>query len=194
MTVASMISGFPTLCPDLVTIALVDLPRDSVIIDAVLEMLPARNRDSLRTLQVDCPLTEEKQEAVHEFPRLTHLCAIIEGPTSLPTVTLPNLTAIGVEFEDNLNWLRGFRGVKLGKLKSATFWSYPGPGGDFPGALECVALAASAQNVLPTFRCYTSRSWDPDYRSLLSFKQLKELEIQFSCGGGCSSRWMTISS
>jgi len=59
---------------------------------------------------------------------------------------------------------------------------------DFLAEFECVALAASAQNTLSSFRFLTSRSWDPNYRYLLSFKQLKELEIQFSCGGGCSSR------
>ena len=187
VTVASMISGFPTLCPDLASIVLKDIPRDSVIVDAVSEMLLDCNRDSLRMLQVDCPLTEEAREVVYKLPRLADLWAIIEGPASLPTVTLPNLTAIGVEFED-LNWLRGFRGVKLDKLESVTFWSYPDSGGDLPGAFECVALAASAQNTLSTFRFITSCSLDPDYRSLLPFKQLKELEIEFSCGDGCCSR------
>ena len=103
VTVASMISGFPTLCPDLLSIALVDLPRDSVVIDAVSGMFLDCNRDSLRGVWVDCPLTEEAREVVYKLPRLTELWVIIEGSTLLPTVSLPNLTAIGVEFEDNLN-------------------------------------------------------------------------------------------
>ena len=188
VTVASMISGFPSLCPDLARITLQSLPRDSVITGAVSEMLLACDRDSLRTLRVDSPLTKEAREVVYKLPRLADLWAIIEGPTSLPTVTLPDLTAIGVEFGDDLNWLRGFRGVKFEKLESVTFWSYSDPDGGFPELFECVALAASAQNTLSTFSYLTSRSWDPDYRSLLPFKQLKELEIEFSCGGGCSSR------
>jgi len=187
VAVASMISGFPTLCPDLAHITLEGLPRDTVIIGAVSEMLLACNPGSLQTLQMDSPLTEEAREVVYKLPRLTDLWAIIQGSTSLPTVTLPNLTAVGVEFEDDLDWLRGFRGVKFDKLESVTFWSYSDPDGDFPRAFECVALAASAQNILSTFRYYTSRSWNPDYRSLLSFKQLKELEIEFSCSSGCSS-------
>jgi len=166
-----MISGFPTLCPDLARITLQSLPRDS---GAVSEMLLACNRDSLRTLRVDSPLTEEAREIVYKLPRLTDLWpwAIIEESTSLPTVTLPDLTAIGVEFGDDLNLLRGFRGVKFEKLESVTFWSYSDPDGGFPEAFECVALAASAQNTLSTFSYLTSRSWDPDDRSLLSFKQL----------------------
>jgi len=187
VAIASMISGFPTLCPDLVYISLGGLPRDSVIIDAVSEMLLACNRNSLQAFHVDTPLTEEAREVVYQLPRLTDLWVVIEGTTSLPTVTLPNLITIDVEFED-LNWLRGFRGAKLDKLEWATFHSNSDLSEDFLGEFERVALAASAQNALSTFRYYTSRSWDPNYRSLLSFKELKELEVEFSCGGGCSSR------
>jgi len=185
VAVASMITGFPTLCPDLAYIVLRDIPRDPVITDAVSEMLLACNRDSLEAFHVDAPLTEEAREVVFQLPRLTGLWVVIEGPTSLPTVTLPNLIKIDVEYRDDLNWLRGFRGAKLEKLESVTFRPDSGLDDNF---LECVGLAASAQNTLSSFRYYTSRSWDPDYRSLLPFKQLKELEIEFSCGGGCSSK------
>ena len=52
---------------------------------------------------------------------------------------------------------------------------------------KCVALAGSAQNTLSEFRFYTSRSWNPNYSFLLSFHQLKEVEIEFSCEDRCSS-------
>jgi len=47
MSVASIINRFPTLCHDLETIIIKYLVRDSVIIDAVLEMLLVCNQDSL---------------------------------------------------------------------------------------------------------------------------------------------------
>ena len=187
MTVASVINGFPTLCPDLVCVILKGIPGDPVIIDTVSEMLLACNRDFLQVFEADTPLTEEAREVVYQLPRLTDLWVVIKGTTSLPSVTLPNLITIYVEFED-LDRLRGFRGAKLNKLEWAAFHSNSDLSDDFLEEFERVALAASAQNTLSTFKYYTSRSWDPNYRSLLPFKQLKKLEIQFSCGGGCSSR------
>ena len=55
------------------------------------------------------------------------------------------------------------------------------------GAFESVALTASAQNALSTLAFYACLSRNPNYSSLLSFKHLRELEIKFSCCGGCSS-------
>jgi len=188
LAIGSMIKKFSPLCPDLESITLNDLPRDSAVTEAVSEMLLACNRDTLNSFCVDSPLTEEAREVVYRLPGLSTLWVVIQGPISLPAVALPNLTVIDVEYNDNLNWLRAFRGAKLGKLKTAAFHSKSEQVGDFLGALESAALAASARNALTTFLFYTSRSWNPNYSSLLWFNQLKEVMIQFSCEGGCSSR------
>jgi len=123
VAVASTISRFPVLCPDLAYVTLKGIPRDPVIIDAVSEMLLACNRDSLEAFCVDTPLTEEAREVVYQLPRLIGMWVVIEGSTSLPTVTLPNLTSIDIEYGDDLNWLQGFRGARLEKLESVTFHS-----------------------------------------------------------------------
>jgi len=60
--------------------------------------------------------------------------------------------------------------------------------GDPLGTFESIAPAASAQNTLSEFRFDTSRSWNPNYSTLLSFHQLKEGVILFSCKDGRSSR------
>jgi len=100
VAVASLISEFPILYPDQAFITLDGLPRDSVIIDVVSEMLHACNRDSLEVFHMDTPLTEEAREVLYQLPRLTELWVVIEGATSLSVVTLPNLITIEVEFED----------------------------------------------------------------------------------------------
>ena len=188
LVVASMVSRFSTLCPNLEYINLPCLPRDSVITNAVSEMLLACNRDILRAFEVDSPLTEEAREVVYRLPRLSDLWTVIRGSTSLPTVVLPNLDLIDIDYDNHLDWLEGFRGATLGRLKEAYFRSGSEQIGDFLGTFERVALATSTQNTLSTLKLYVPRSWNPNYSSLLSFKRLKELEIQFSCGGGCSSK------
>ena len=188
MADASMISRFPTLCPNLRSITLDKLPKAPVITEAVSEMLLACNRDTLETFEVDSPLTEEAREVVYRLPELYSLWVVIQGPISLPTVALPNLTHLDVQFDDDLNWLQGFRGATLEKLVSAVFLSESEEIGDFLGAFEKVVTVTSAKNTLSEFRLCTSRSWNPNYSALLSFNQLKELEIQFSCEGICSSR------
>ena len=188
VVVASTIPRFPKLCPDLKRITINDLPRDPAITEAVSEMLLACNRDTLQKFNVDSPLTEDAREVVYRLPRLSNLWTVIQGPTSLPTVTLPNLTSIDVEYDDDLNWLQGFRGAVLGELDSVSFHSESDHIGDFIGAFENVALTTSAKDTLSEFRFYTSSSWNPNYSSLLSFNQLKEVEIEFSCAAGCSSK------
>jgi len=188
MVTAPMISRFSTLCPDLETITLNELPRDSVITAAVSEMLLACNRNALQEFQVDSPLTEDARGVVCQLPRLSSLWIVIQGSTPLPTLALPNLVDVDVEYDDYLYWLQGFHGARLEKLESACFRCYSKQIGDFLGEFERVALTTSAHNTLSSFRFCTSRSWNPNYSSLLSFKQLKELEIEFSCNGGCSSR------
>ena len=188
VVIASMISRFSTLCPNLECITLHELPRDPVITEAVSEMVLACNRNTLRRFHVDSPLTEEAQQVVYRLPRLFSLWAVIQRPTSLPTVELPNLTRIDLEYDHHLNWLQGFLGVALEKLEIVAFHSESEQIGDFLEAFEAVALTTSVQNTLLELGFYTSRSWNPNYSSLLSFNQLKELEIEFSCNGGCSSR------
>ena len=185
---ATLITKFPTLCPDLESIVLYGLPRDLVMIEAVSEVLLGCNRDALQVFCVCCPLTEEAREVVYRLPRLTRLWSVVQGPTSLPTVALPNLSLVGIEYDGDLNWLQGFRGATLGKPYSVHFESESDDIGDFLGAFERVAITASAQNTLSGFGFYTSRSWNPNYSSLLSFNQLKDIVIEFSCEGGCSSR------
>ena len=188
VVVASTISRFSVLCPNLEFITLSNLPRDSVITDAVSEMLLGCNRDVLEEFQVDSQLTEEAQEIIYRLPRLAGLWAVIQGPTSLPTVTLPNLTVIDLEYDHDLNWLQGFRGATLEKLEEVYFRSESGQIGDFLGAFKSVALTTSVRNTLRAFSFCTTRSWNPSYSSLLSFNQLRNLDIQFSCKDGCSSR------
>ena len=163
------------------------LERDPVIIDAVSEMLLACNRDTLRIFEVDSPLTEEAREVVYRLPRLSGLWTAIEGHTLLPQVALPNLTKIEVEYDDHFDWLQGFRGAKLEKLKSVSFHSESDQIGDILGAFQDVWPASSAQNPLSEFEFHTFRSWNPNYSSLLSFTQLQQLDIEFACHGVCSS-------
>lgn len=79
VAVATLISKFPTLCPDLVSIVLHRLPKDPVVTEAVSEMLLACNRDSLQLFRVDCPLTEEARKVIRQLPRLSSLRARIQG-------------------------------------------------------------------------------------------------------------------
>jgi len=189
VVIASTIPRFPKLCPDLKRITLDDLPRDPAITEAVSEMLLTCNRDTLQKFDVDSPLTEEAREVVYRLPRLYSLWTVIQGSTSLPTIILPSITFIDIEYDDNLDWLQGFRGAVLGELGSISFHSEYSHIGDPIGAFESVALTTSAKDTLSEFRFYTSSSgWNPNYSSLLPFNQLKQVEIEFSCVGGCSSK------
>jgi hypothetical protein len=187
VVVASVITTFPTLCPNLRTTCLYHLPRDPIITAAVSEFLLTTNRDALRQFYVDSPLTEEAREVIYKLPNLCGLTAVVEGSTSLPTMVLPNLTEMDIECNHNFDWLEGFRGATLGKLNSVTFRpkSEPTRVAGFLEAFERAGLATLT--TLSTFVFYASHPWRPNYRSLLSFRQLRELEIGFSCKGGCSS-------
>ena len=184
--VASVIIRLPMLCPDLERITLESLPRDPVITEAVSDMLLACNRDTLQWFCVDSPLTEEAREVVFQLPDLTDLWVVIQGRTLLPSVALPNLITIDVEYGDHLDWLQGFRGATLKNLEDVHFASRSWQIGDFLGEFKSVALAASA--TLSKFSFRTSQPWDPTYRSLLPFTQLEDLQIEFSCNNHCSSR------
>jgi len=151
-------------------------------------MLLACNQDTLQQFYVDSPLIEEAREVLYQLPRLANMWAVIQKPTSLPTMALPNLVSIDIEYDGDLNWLQGFRGATLGGLGLVVFRTGANVIGDPLGAFESVALTTSAKDTLLGFRFFTSRPWNPNYSALLSFNQLKEVEIVFSCGGGCSSR------
>jgi hypothetical protein len=185
--VASTISKLSTLCPKLESIVFDSLPRDSVITEAVSEMLLGCNRYTLQEFEVDSPLTEEARGVLYQLPELCVLRAIIQGPTSLPPVALPNLTSIDIEYDGHLDWLEGFREAALEKLDEVCFRSESEQIGDFFRAFEDVALTTFVQDTLSTLEFCTSRSWDPNYRSLLQFTQLTQLDIEFSCRNGCSS-------
>ena len=124
---------------------------------------------------------------VCRLPGLSELWIVIQGHTLLPTLTLPNLKMIDVEYENHLDWLEGFRGATLEKLERVHFCCESEQIGDFLGAFESAARTTSIRNTLSLFAFRTSRPWNPTYSSLLSFARLKHLEIDFSCDDGCSS-------
>ena len=186
--VATVISRFSTLCLNLERVTILDLPRDPIVTEAVSEILLACNRDTLQVFCVDTPLTEEAREVVYQLPRLSCLWTVIQRSASLPAVALPNLTEIAIEYDGGHNWLQGFRGAKFEKLESIAFHTESDHIGDFLGAFERITPTIPAMSTLSQFKFITSRSWNPNYYSLLSFNQLKTVIIDFSCDDGCSSR------
>ena len=185
---ASMIINLPILCPYMQTIFLGPLPLDSTITNAVSEMLLACNLDTLRDFQVNTPLTKEAYRVIYRLPNLRTLWSTILDPASLPKVSLPNLTELVIVYYYGYDWLQAFDGATLSKLTAVAFRTESEPIGNFLEAFEDVALATSASTTLTGFSFYTSCSWNPNYYSLLSFKHLKQLVIEFSCRDGCSSR------
>ena len=185
--VASIITTLPTLCPDLQEIGLPSLPRDPMITTAVSGMLLASNRNLLRSVYVDSPLTADSREVIFKLPNLRELSVVIERDTSSPSAILPNLTSLIVEYDHDSPCLQMFHRAVLGELKTATFCSESEQIGDFLEAFESLALTTSISTTLLSLTFHTSRPWRPNYGSLLPFTQLEELDIQFSCGRGCSS-------
>jgi len=186
---ASMLTTFPTLCPNLERIYLPDLPRGPAITAATSEFLLTTNRDVLRYFDVDSPLTEEAREVTHKLHRLRTLTVVIEEDISPPPLVLPNLTELYVEcWDEDDQWLHLFRGATLENLKSIKFFSGSDRMGSFLEAFERVALTASTQNTLSEFSLNTPCSWSPNFSSLLSFTQMKDITIDFSCMDGCSSK------
>ena len=188
LIVASVIARLSILCPDLEDITLGKLPRDPVIVEAVSEMLLGCNKDALRCFYVDSPLKGEARDVLFQLPKLSALWAVFRDHTPLPPVVLPNLTFIHVEYDNHPDWLQGFRGGVLDKLETIYLRPQSGEISDFLGEFKNVALTTSIPATLLRFKLITSRPWDPSYRSLLPFTQLKELVIEFSCEDHCSSR------
>jgi hypothetical protein len=189
VVITYVVNILPTLCPNLqdICIRFDRLPKDPTITAALSGMVLATNRNTLQHFNVDSPLTEEAREVICKLPYLRRLSVIIERDTSLPTVVLPNLAELVIEYDHDHVWLQGFRGATLGKLASVALHSEAKPFGDFLEAFESVALTTSIPATLSTFSFYTPCPWRPNYRSLLPFTQLKELDIDFSCEFGCSS-------
>ena len=185
--VVSVIATLPTLCPNLQDVSLLSLPIDPMITAAVSGMLLTSSWNTLRCLEVDSPLTEEAREVVFKLPNLRELSVYIERDTSLSPVVLPNLTDLTIRYDRDHGWLQGFRGATLGKLTAVAFHSESELIDDFLEAFEGVALTTSIPATLSTFVFETSRQWRPNYRSLFSFTQLKEITVRFPCRGGCSS-------
>ena len=186
---ASTIARLPKLCPNIQRLHLHPLPQKQVITEAVSEMLLACNRDTLQVFRVNYPLTEEARVFLHTLPKLRNLWVSMKGPTSLPPLALPDLDVIYIEWDFGRDWFQGFCGATIGKLKTITFRPLPGSAqiGGFLEEFQTVALATSLQNTLSAFRFWTSQSWNPNYSSLFTFKQMTELDIEFSCDNGCSS-------
>ena len=188
--VASTIARFSTLCPNIQSLILDPLPRSQVTTEAVSEMLLACNRGTLRVFCVNCPLTEEARGFLHTLPKLCQLWVFAQGQTSLPPLELPDLDMVRIEWDSGCDWLQGFCGATIGKLKIISFRPVPGSTqiGGFLEKFQAVALATSLQNTLSEFKFRTSQSWNPSYSSLLIFTQMRVLEIEFSCRNpGCSS-------
>lgn len=188
IVVAPVINSIPTLCPALDHITLRGLDLSHVLTDAVSGLLLACNPDTLRAFFVDSPLTEEALQVACQLPNVSELCMVFEGHTQLPPVSLPNLISLFIEYYDSLDWLQVFHGVTLEKLESVCFSRKTQQVGNFLEEFETlITLTTSAQNTLSEIRFLTWRAWHPNYSSLLPFKQLKVLEIQFSCATRCSS-------
>jgi len=189
VSVASTIVRLPKLCPNIRSLVLNYLPRNPVITEAVSEMLISCNRDTLQMFLATSPLTEEARGVLYQLPKLRQLRTVFQGATLLPPVTLPSLTTICVVYDHGNEWLQGFRGATLGELNAVVFSpSVSARIGNFLEEFQSVALTIPAQNTLSSLVFRTSQSWNPNYSSLLVFKQLTKLEIEFSCDTGCSSR------
>jgi hypothetical protein len=102
------------------------------------------------------------------------------GHTTLPPVALPTLTeALHVEYDDHLDWLQGFRGTGTRKI-GAFLRTAPIPI-ELETSLErlqSVMLTTSTQNTLSGIQVlHVHGSWNPNYYTLLSFKQLKAARL-----------------
>lgn len=186
-TAASIIATFPGLCPNLREIHLTGLPRHPIVTVAVSKLVLGTNKNTLQHFHADSPLTEEARKAIYNCPDLRTLQTVFNTPTASPTMTLPNLTYMYIEYYHGRDWLQGLRGASLGKLTSVTISSESDSIDDFLGAFKAVLLTTSIPATLTAFRFITRRSWRPIYHSLLPFTQLKNLAIGFSCDPGCSS-------
>ena len=189
VTTAVTITKFPILCPYIKDLILNPLPRSPAITAAVSEMLLACNRDTLQLLVVNSPLTEHAYEFLCKLPKLRLLRLTIQGATHLPQMELPDLEKISIRWHSGRDWLKGFRGAEIGKLKSIYFRPMLEsiPLGGFLEEFQSIALSTSLQSSLSELKICASRLWTPNYSCLLGFNQMTKLEIHFCCRSGCSS-------
>lgn len=189
VTIAVTIAKFPMQYFHIKHLTLDPLPRSPAITAAVSEMLLACKRDTLHRFSVASPLTEDALKFLCKLPKLRFLRMIIEGPAHLPQVALPDLERATIKWHSGRDWLEGFRGATVGKLKS--IFLYPmlesAPLDGFLEEFQDIALSTSIQSSLSEFKFYTSRPWSPNYSSLFEFNQMTNLVIDFSCQDGCSS-------
>ena len=187
--IASTITTLPRLCPDLQAIDFYDPPRNPATTAAISGMLLVTNREVLQEFCADSLLTEEASEVLYGLPNLRKLSVAIERETPLPPVSLPNLTKLTITCNNEDDWPRLFHGATLGKLEDVNFHLQSEQVGDFLEAFEKAALSSSVQNTLSKFYIFAQHSRNPNYSSLLPFKQLVDLEIEIPCDDdGCSSR------
>ena len=182
-----MVSSLPRICRDLRRISLRGLPEDPVVIAAASEMLLTCNQNTLQKFDVDCPLTKEAREVLFRLPNLSILHSFLEGSTVLPPISLPNLVKMHLRYVNGHAWLQGFLKAGLRKLKFVSFQTISPQVGNFLEAFEAVALATSLSTSLSSFMFVSLHPWNPNYSSLLTFKQLTTLLIGNPCRVRCSS-------
>ena len=159
-----------------------------MITAAVSGMVLVTNRNTLRELRVDSPLTEEASEALYKLPNLHGLEVIIKRETRLPSASLPNLTRLAIACDNENDWPQLFHGATLGSLGCVDFYLESEQIGDFFEAFKEAGLSSSIQKTLSRFTIIVGYPWIPNYSSLLPFTQLVDLRIGISCDGGCPSR------
>jgi len=186
LMVASMITTFPTLCPNLLEITLRHLPKDQAVFTAVSDMLLACNRNTLQRFEVSSTLTRAAREVLSQLPNLRELSLILSN-TLLPPLVLPNLAKMEIVHTCGHEWLRNSNGATLNKLTTVCLLIFSPHVGDFLEAFEAFAVATSVSTKLSTLSIYSEYPWDPNYSSLLELKNLTELQVLTPCRVTCSS-------
>ena len=120
-------------------------------------MLLLTNRNTLRELRVDSPLTEEASEVIYKLPNLHSLSVAIEKGIPLPSASLPNLIDLKIRCDSGDNWLRPFHRATFGKLKSVFLCPRPDQIDDFFRAFKRAALSSSLKNTLSKFYIFALR-------------------------------------
>jgi hypothetical protein len=188
LMITSMIATLPAVCPNLRWITLSGLPMDPVVTTAASEMLLTCDTNTLKKFNVDCPLTEAARRVLYRLPNLSELVSVYDArATSRPPVVLPCLVKMNIKYLHSHEWLQTFHGAALTNLKSVVFNTISPQIGNFLEAFEGAALTTSIPVTLSTFRFHGLSPWNPNYSSLLGFKQLTVLKIETPCRTSCSS-------
>ena len=104
---------------------------------------------------------------LYELPSLRNLSVVIKRGTTLPSVSLPNLTELKVSCDNEDGWPGLFHGATFEKLESVFFYPQSEQIGGFLRALERAVFSSSVQNTLSKFYILALRPWNPAYSSLL---------------------------